>query len=119
MVVPTAVTRSAPAPGFRARRGGALDVAWQGGDSSHVAIVVTASHGASETDPHGTLLTCVVPRAPGAFTVPAAALAAVSPDADTITVTVAADDRVAEGDYAFDVTPLGTEADVAAGSFGP
>jgi hypothetical protein len=38
-------------------------------------------------------------------------------DADTVTVTVAADDRVVEEEYALDVTPVGSADDRAVGSF--
>lgn len=117
--VPRAVERVGPDAGFALRAGAGLPVAWRGGDSSHVALVVTVSRGPADAAQAGWLLTCVVPRARGRFVIPAAAFAqaGVPADADTVTVTVAADDRVVEGEYALDVTPVGSAEDRVAGAF--
>lgn len=115
--VPHAVRATAPARGFALTRGQALTVRWDGGDSSDVMIVVQATRGADARG-EGWMLTCVVPRAEGSFTIPAAALAArfIPQDADTATVVATADDRVREGEYAVDVTPVGSDDDLVSGS---
>lgn len=117
--VPLAVQRIKPDAGFALRRGEPLPVTWRGGDSSHVMLVVTVSRGPAEQASAGWLLTCVVPRGRGRFSIPAAAFPAgqVPADADTVTVTVAADDRVAEEEYALDVTPVGSADDQAVGVY--
>lgn len=117
--VPLPVQRIKPDAGFSLRLGEPLPVTWRGGDSSHVALVVTVSHGPAEAATDGWLLTCVVPRGRGRFSVPATALPRehIPADADTVTVTVAADDRVVEEEYALDVTPVGSAEDQAAGRF--
>ncbi len=115
--VPLAVQRIKPDPGFSLRLGEPLPVTWRGGDSSHVALVVTVSRGPAENAADGWLLTCVVPRGRGRFSIPPTAFPRehVPADADTVTVTVAADDRVEEEEYALDVTPVGSAEDQAAG----
>lgn len=117
--VPLAIQRIKPDAGFALRAGEGLPVTWRGGDSSHVALVVTVSHGPADTAQTGWLLTCVVPRGRGRFAIPASAFprARIPADADTVTVTVAADDRVVEEEYALDVTPVGSAEDQAVGSF--
>ncbi len=117
--VPRAVERIKPDAGFALHAGEGLPVTWRGGDSSHVAVVVTVSHGSADTAQSGWLLTCVVPRARGRFVVPASAfpLARLPTNADTVTVTVAADDRVEEEEYALDVTPVGSAEDQVRGTF--
>jgi hypothetical protein len=64
------------------------------------------------------MLSCVVPRAPGSFTLPAAGLAAglIPAGVDTVTVVATADARVREGDYAIDVTPVGRDEDLVTGT---
>lgn len=117
--VPLAIRRIKPDAGFALRAGEGLPVTWRGGNSSHVALVVTVSRGPAEAAQTGWLLTCVVPRARGRFVIPASAFprARVPSDADTVTVNVAADDRVAEEEYALDVTPVGSADDQAVGTF--
>lgn len=119
-VVPSPVQTMAPAQGFNARPTQGLDVRWQGGDSSHVSITLSfeppqGTHGA------GLLVSCVVPRAPGRFTVPAGAMgAAIVPhDARSVQLLVAATDRVRDGAYALDVIPLGGEGDQIVGTWSP
>lgn len=117
--VPLAVRRIKPDAGFTLRAGEGLPVTWRGGDSSHVALVVTVSRGPADAARDGWLLTCVVPRARGRFVIPASALARarMPADADTVTVTVAADDRVEEEEYALDVTPVGSADDQVVGAY--
>lgn len=117
--VPLPVERIKPDGGFTLRPGEPLPVTWRGSDSSHVAIVVTVSRGPAESAATGWMLTCVAPRARGRFSIPPSAFprAHVPADADTVTVTVAADDRVQEGEYALDVTPVGSAEDMAVGRF--
>jgi hypothetical protein len=117
--VPLAVQRIKPDAGFTLRAGEGLPVSWRGGDSTHVALVVTVSHGPADAAQTGWLLTCVVPRGRGRFVIPAGAFprARVPADADTVTVNVAADDRVVEEEYALDVTPVGSAEDQAVGAF--
>jgi len=61
----------------------------------------------------------VVPRAAGAFTIPAAAFSAtmVPAGAQSAQLLVAATDRVREGDFALDVVPLGNEDDQVLGAY--
>lgn len=115
--VPHPVRMTAPARGFALTRGQPLTVRWEGGDSSDVMIVVQVTRGA-EGRGEGWMLTCVVPRAEGSFAVPAAALAArfIPEGADTVTVVATADERVREGEYAVDVTPVGSDDDLVSGS---
>jgi hypothetical protein len=117
--VPLAVQRITPDAGFALRAGEGLPVTWRGGDSTHVALVVTVSRGPGDAAQSGWLLTCVVPRGRGRFVIPARAFPAgrVPADADTVTVTVAADDRVVEEEFALDVTPVGSADDQAVGTF--
>ncbi len=117
--VPLPVQRIRPDAGFALRLGEPLPVTWRGSDSSHVAIVVTVSRGPAEAATEGWLLTCVAPRGRGRFSIPATAFPRehIPADADTVTVTVAADDRVVEEDYALDVTPVGSAEDQAVGRF--
>jgi len=117
--VPLAVQRIKPDTGFSLRVGEALPITWRGGNSSHVAIVVTVSRGPAESATDGWLLTCVVPRGRGRYSIQPTALPRehIPADADTVTVTVAADDRVVEDEYAFDVTPVGSAEDQAVGRF--
>lgn len=115
--VPRPVRMTAPSRGFALTRDQPLTVRWEGGDSSDVMIVVQVTRGA-EARGEGWMLTCVVPRAEGAFTIPAAAMASryIPSGADTVTVVATADDRVREGDYAVDVTPVGRDDDLVSGS---
>ncbi len=117
--IPRAIQRIKPDAGFALRAGEALPVTWRGGDSSHVALVVTVSRGPADAAQTAWLLTCVVPRGRGRFVIPAGAFprARMPSDADTVTVTVAADDRVVEEEYALDVTPVGSADDQAVGRF--
>ncbi len=119
--VPAPVRRTAPEAGFRLRPGAPLRVTWAGGDSSHVAVVVQVAHGAPEQSPEAWMLSCVVPRAPGGFTIPGAALAQahLPPGSDAVSVAVTADGRAVDGEYALDVTPVGTEDDLVSGVVAP
>ncbi len=116
--VPTSVRRAAPAQGFNLRAGSGLEVRWEGGDSSHVTLTLSLEP-PQGTPGAGLLVSCVVPRAAGRFTIPAAALSAslVPSEARSAVLLVAATDRVREGDYALDVVPLGGEDDQIVGSF--
>ncbi len=118
--VPARVRRLAPEGGMTLHPGAPLRVAWEGGDSSHVAVLLLAAHGSPDTAAEAWMVSCVVPRAPGGFTVPAAALArAYLPSgADTWSVAVTADNRVVEDDFALDVTPVATPDDVVTGTVG-
>lgn len=115
--VPQPVQVRAPTRGFAIARGEALTVRWTGGDARDVMVVVQFGQGTGSRG-EGWMLTCVAPRAPGSFTVPAAALDArfVPAGADTVTVVATADDRVREGDYAVDVTPVGRDDDLVTGT---
>lgn len=119
-VVPSPVQTAAPAQGFNARPTQGLDVRWQGGDSSHVSITLSFEP-PQGTRGAGLLVSCVVPRAPGRFTVPAAAMSAaiVPHDARSVQLLVAATDRVRDGAYALDVIPLGGEGDQIVGTWSP
>jgi hypothetical protein len=116
--VPANVRHTAPAQGFNLRAGSGLEVRWEGGDSSHVSLTLSLEP-PQGTVGAGLLVTCVVPRAPGAFTIPAAAVspALVPAEARSVQLLVAATDRVREGDYALDVVPLGGEDDQVVGAY--
>jgi hypothetical protein len=115
--VPQNVRVTAPARGFALTPGEGLTVRWEGGDSSDVMIVLQATRGANAQG-DGWMLSCVVPRAPGSFTLPTAGLAAglIPAGVDTVTVVATADARVREGDYAIDVTPVGRDEDLVTGT---
>lgn len=114
---PAAVRVVAPPAGFVLTRGRALTVRWQGGDSGSVMIVLQATGGAGAQGV-GWMLTCVVPRSPGRFELPAGGLreGLIPASANAVTVVATADERVREGDYAIDVTPVGRDVDLVAGS---
>lgn len=116
--VPTSVRRTAPAQGFNLRAGSGLEVRWEGGDSSHVTLTLSLEP-PQGTQGAGLLVSCVVPRSSGSFTIPAAALSPslVPAEARSAVLLVAATDRVREGDYALDVVPLGGEDDQVVGTF--
>lgn len=116
--VPTAVRHTAPAQGFNLNAGRGLEVRWEGGDSSHVSLTLSLEP-PQGTPGNGLLISCVVPRAAGVFTIPAAALSAstVPLEARSVQLLVAATDRVREGDFALDVVPLGGEDDQVVGSY--
>lgn len=115
--VPSAVTPTAPPEGFSQHAGAPMELRWAGGDSSHVSVVVMVTVG--DRGSEGYILGCVAPRAAGKFVVPAAALARglIPEGADRVSVAVTADNRVTEDEYALDVTPLGTNADLVNGRF--
>lgn len=115
--VPARVRRTAPAAGFSLGVGESLALAWEGGDSSHVALSVTLDAGGPEPS-DGWLVSCVVPRGPGRFVVPAAAFAqpGVPPTARAVSVALVAADRAQEGEYALDVSPLAVDDDLVRGS---
>ncbi len=114
--VPTAVRRVAPAQGFNLRATEGLAVRWEGGSGSHVSLTLSLEP-PQGTRGNGLLVSCVAPRAPGAFTVPAAAFAAAPAEAQSAQLLVAATDRVREGDYALDAVLLGSEDDQVVGAF--
>ncbi len=116
--VPSNVRRTAPAQGFNIRAGSGLEVRWEGGDSSHVTLTLSLEP-PQGTQGGGLLVTCVVPRAQGVFTIPAATLSPslVPTEARSAQLLVAATDRVREGEYALDVVPLGGEDDQAVGVY--
>lgn len=64
------------------------------------------------------VVSCVVPRGPGRFVVPAAAFAqpGVPPTARAVSVALVAADRAQEGEYALDVSPLAVDDDLVRGS---
>lgn len=115
--VPSRVRRTAPAAGFALRVGEPLALAWEGGDSSHVALSVTVDAGGPEAS-DGWLVSCVVSRGPGRFVVPAAAFAqpGVPATARVATVALVAADRAQEGEYALDVSPLAVDDDLVRGT---
>lgn len=122
--VPTAVTRRAPGEGFVLRPSAGLALAWSGGTSSHVAVSVTVARPSVGSAPEPTWeVTCVVPRAPGQFTIPAGAFArfrqwpAMVPEA--VTVAVVACDRAQEGAYALDAMPVARPEDLVRGALQP
>lgn len=116
-VVPRAIRRTAPARGFTVRPGAPLAVAWAEGDGRDVMVLLTINGAAGD----GYQLTCVAPRAAGRFDVPGAALATslLPPQAREVSLVAVADDRVREGDYALDVTPVGSPDDEVLGAVAP
>ncbi len=116
--VPSPVRRVAPAQGFNLRAGAGLPVRWEGGAGSHVTLTLSLEPPQGSRG-DGLLVTCVVPRAPGAFTLPAAALRPelVPAGAQSAQLLVAATDRVREGEFALDVVPLGGESDQVVGAY--
>ncbi len=113
--VPTAVRREAPAAGFTARAAEGLAVRWSGGSASHVTLTLTLEPAGGRGA--GLLVTCAAPAAPGAFTIPAAALAAAPEGATTARLALAATGRAREGDYALDVVLVGGDDAEVRGSF--
>ncbi len=119
--VPSRVRRRAPEAGFLLRPAEGLALAWEGGDSSHVALSVTLDTGETGAGGEGWLVNCVVARAPGRFAVPGAAFvhAGVPAGVRAVSVAMVAADRAREGDYALDVSPLATDPDLVRGVIGP
>lgn len=114
--VPSPVRRTEPSAGFAVRPGAALPVRWEGGSGSHVSITLSMEPAIGQGA--GLLVSCVVPRAPGSFAIPAAALSAarVPADASAAQLVVVATERVREGDFAIDVALVGAEADQVTGT---
>lgn len=115
--VPQPVRTTAPSAGFRSDANHLPEVRWEGGDSSHVTLQSSFTRGPLEQSQDGLVLTCVVPRTAGSFTLPASAARVIPDGADTVALVVTATDRVQEGDYAFDVSPIGSADDVIRGTF--
>lgn len=113
--VPTAARREAPGPGFAMRAGAGLPVRWIPGSGSHVTLTLALDPAGGRGD--GLLVTCAAPAAAGAFTIPAAALAAAPAGVTTARLALAATDRAREGDFALDVVLVGDDGAEVTGTF--